>query len=102
MFSSILASVSSSSALVLSSSSKIGALTSHQFQVYYQPKYDIYSDTVAGAEALIRWKHPEMGFLSPGEFIPIFERNGFITRLDFYVWEEVCRAISKWKEQGWK
>ncbi|MCI6995428.1 MAG: EAL domain-containing protein [Eubacterium sp.] len=78
------------------------ALTSHQFQVYYQPKYDIYSDTVSGAEALIRWKHPEMGFLSPGEFIPIFERNGFITRLDFYVWEEVCRAINEWKKQGWK
>lgn len=78
------------------------ALTSHQFEVYYQPKYDIYSDTVSGAEALIRWNHPEMGFLSPGEFIPIFERNGFITRLDFYVWEEVCRAISEWKKQGWK
>lgn len=76
------------------------ALREHQFQVYYQPQYDINNDHIAGAEALVRWIHPEFGFMSPGEFIPLFEKNGFITRLDFYVWEEVCRCLHKWEEEG--
>lgn len=45
------------------------------------------------AEALVRWQHPTKGFISPGEFIPIFEKNSFITRLDYYVWEEVSRFL---------
>lgn len=76
------------------------ALSQGQFSVYLQPKYSLNDDCLCGAEALVRWTHPELGFLSPGEFIPIFERNGFITRLDRYVWEEVCRLIQTWSGKG--
>lgn len=76
------------------------ALSESQFEVYYQPKYDIMTDRISGAEALVRWNHPEFGFMPPGEFIPLFERNGFVTKLDFYVWKEVCRSLRKWKEEG--
>ena len=76
------------------------ALKERQFQVYYQPKYDIESNHISGAEALVRWIHPEYGFMSPGEFIPLFERNGFISKLDYYVWEETCKNLRKWKDEG--
>ena len=76
------------------------ALKEHQFLVYYQPKYDIHNDCIAGAEALVRWIHPELGFMSPADFIPLFEHNGFISQLDFYVWEEVCRDLKAWKAEG--
>ena len=62
------------------------ALDEGQFVVYLQPKYNLHDDRLAGAEALVRWNHPAWGFLSPGEFIPLFEKNGFITQLDQYVW----------------
>lgn len=71
----------------------------HQFVVYYQPKYDIRLDRISGMEALVRWKHPEYGMISPGEFIPLFEKNGFITTLDFYVWEEALKTLQKWTTQ---
>ncbi len=77
------------------------ALSEEQFVVYLQPKYDLRTEKSSGAEALVRWKHPQRGMISPGEFIPVFERNGFITELDFYVWEKVCAMIKKWKELGW-
>lgn len=76
------------------------ALDSGQFIVYYQPKYETKTNYPNGAEALIRWKHPEKGMISPGEFIPVFEKNGFITRLDYFVWEEVCKFLSNWKKLG--
>lgn len=76
------------------------ALEKKQFQVYYQPKHDVREGKVSGAEALVRWIHPEFGFMSPGEFIPLFEKNGFISKLDLYVWEEVCRTVAVWKEKG--
>lgn len=76
------------------------ALVSHQFEVYYQPKYNMEDENVSGAEALVRWFHPQFGFMSPGEFIPLFEKNGFITKLDFYVWEETCKNLQKWKAEG--
>lgn len=77
------------------------ALSEEQFQVYLQPKYDIASRKMAGAEALVRWIHPEKGFMSPGDFIPVFERNGFITELDMFVWEKTCAFISEWlKKHG--
>ncbi len=76
------------------------AITKNQFIVYYQPKWDINTDKIIGAEALVRWIHPEYGFMSPGEFIPIFEKNGFITKLDLYVWEEVCRQTRQWLDEG--
>lgn len=75
-------------------------LDQHQFQVYYQPKYDLHTEMVAGAEALVRWMHPERGFMSPGSFIPLFEKNGFITQLDRYVWEQACVDIRGWMDSG--
>ena len=73
------------------------ALQEGQFAVYLQPKFSLQNDGLAGAEALVRWTHPEMGFLSPGEFIPLFEKNGFITQLDQYVWERACMLMHDWK-----
>lgn len=76
------------------------ALIHGQFSVYYQPKIRVEGEKIGGAEALVRWIHPELGFISPGDFIPAFEQNGFIAKLDFYVWEEVCKSISEWQTNG--
>ncbi|VYU72722.1 Cyclic di-GMP phosphodiesterase Gmr [Eubacterium limosum] len=77
------------------------ALVENQFEIYYQPKYDLSNETIAGAEALVRWNHPDKGFISPADFIPLFERNGFITNLDIYVWENVCRQLRHWLDNGY-
>ena len=77
------------------------ALAEEQFTVYFQPKYSLNGNCMAGAEALVRWIHPEWGFMSPGEFIPLFEKNGFIPKLDQYVWERVCAQLRDWKEAGY-
>lgn len=77
------------------------ALAEKQFIIYYQPKYSLNRNCMAGAEALVRWIHPEWGFMSPGEFIPLFEKNGFISRLDQYVWEQVCEQLADWKKKGY-
>ena len=71
------------------------ALSKLQFSVFYQPKHDVRADRTGGAEALVRWFHPEVGFISPGLFIPVFERSGFITKLDLYVWEEACKELRR-------
>lgn len=76
------------------------ALNNGEFVVYLQPKVNLKEHKVAGAEALVRWKDPVRGLLSPGEFIPVFEENGFIVWLDLYVFEEVCRIIRSWMDQG--
>lgn len=76
------------------------ALETHQFKVYYQPKYDLNTELIVGAEALIRWVHPDRGIISPGVFIPIFEKNGFITNVDKYVWETVCQDMREWMDAG--
>ncbi len=76
------------------------ALEGHQFCAYVQPKYDIEKGTIVGGEALVRWKHPRKGMISPGLFIPVFEKNGAIIRLDYCVWEETCRLISEMKQKG--
>ena len=76
------------------------ALEEHQFCVYIQPKYDVEQNCIIGGEALVRWKHPEKGMIPPGKFIGIFERNGFILQLDYYIWEETCRYIAEWKQKG--
>ena len=76
------------------------ALENNQFRVYYQPKHDANTGELTGAEALIRWEHPEYGFMSPGEFIPIFEDNGFITEVDSFVWKKTCENLHKWIEKG--
>ena len=76
------------------------AIKEKQFRVYYQPKIDAKTQKVAGAEALVRWIHPELGFMNPGVFIPIFEQNGFITKLDNYVWKTVCEDMVEWRGKG--
>lgn len=76
------------------------ALENHEFMPYYQPKYDVKTNKPVGAEALARWIHPTKGFISPGVFIPIFEKNGFISKLDFYIWECVCKQLKEWKDKG--
>lgn len=76
------------------------ALNTRQFEVYLQPKYNLKTEHPYGAEALIRWRHPEKGMLSPGLFIPVFEQNGFIGKIDYYVWESVCRLLKSWLDQG--
>lgn len=75
------------------------ALNNNEFQVYYQPKFDANTEHIAGAEALVRWISPDYGFMSPGDFIPLFEKNGFITQLDMYVWESVCKYIKKIRDK---
>lgn len=76
-------------------------IESKGFTVYLQPKYDLMTETISGAEALVRWDNKEYGRVSPNEFIPIFEENGFIIQLDRYVLIRVCRMINYWKEKGY-
>ena len=76
------------------------ALEKGQFVVYLQPQYNYASNTLHGAEALVRWLHPVKGLIPPGKFIPIFEKNGFISKVDEFVWEEVCRMQRGWLDAG--
>ena len=76
------------------------ALREHQFEVYFQPKFNLNTSRICGAEALVRWNHPTLGLLAPGKFIPLFERNGFITRLDQYIWEEAASILHGWRDRG--
>ncbi|MBR1423395.1 MAG: EAL domain-containing protein [Ruminococcus sp.] len=77
------------------------ALEEKQFRVFYQPKYNIKGDkpVLASAEALIRWIHPELGMVSPGAFIPLFEENGLVQKLDHFVWREAAAQIKRWKDK---
>lgn len=72
----------------------------NEFKIYIQPQYDYTTDSMSGAEALVRWMHPTKGLISPSVFIPVFERNGFITQLDQYIWDKTCAYIRKWKDMG--
>ena len=76
------------------------AVEEKQFQMYLQPKYSISQNKIVGAEALVRWTHPERGMVYPNEFIPIMEENGFIKIVDYYIWGEACRFIKKCAEVG--
>ena len=73
-----------------------GALASGQIFPYLQPQYSS-SNALTGAEVLVRWQHPEEGFLAPYRFIPIFEKNGMIAKVDLHIWEEACRILASWK-----
>ena len=75
------------------------ALEEKQFVLYFQPQYNHADGTIIGAEALVRWKHPDRGLISPGIFIPIFEKNGYISKLDFYVFEHACAFLKKCREK---
>ena len=76
------------------------ALNSYEFEVHYQPQFDIQCDPpkLTSAEALVRWRHPELGMISPNDFIPLFERHGKIGEVDHYVWSEAARQIARWRD----
>lgn len=76
------------------------ALQEGQFRLYFQPQYSLAKKKMIGAEALVRWVHPVKGLISPAYFIPLFEKNGFITKLDQFVWEESCRFIRRQLDAG--
>lgn len=77
------------------------AIKNRDLMVYYQPKYNIQGErpVLNSAEALIRWNHPQLGLISPGEFIPLFESNGLIQKLDNYVWREAGDQMRRWREE---
>ena len=76
------------------------AISERQFCIYLQPKYSITKNEIIGAEALVRWLHPERGMIFPDQFIPVIEENDFIKRLDYYIWEEACRFIKRCEAAG--
>lgn len=76
------------------------ALEHGEFVMFLQPKCSITTGEIVGAEALTRWIHPEKGMISPMEFIPVFEQNGFIIKLDEYIWEQACKTIRGWIDSG--
>lgn len=76
------------------------ALANGEFKMFLQPKHSISTGRIIGAEALARWIHPTKGMVSPVSFIPVFEENGFIIKLDSFIWEEACKRIRKWIDEG--
>ncbi len=76
------------------------ALLNNEFVMFLQPKHSIKTGRIIGAEALARWNHPTKGMVSPGDFIPVFEQNGFIIKLDEFIWEQACRQIRDWIDAG--
>lgn len=76
------------------------SLKNGDFKVFYQPKHSAINGELVGAEALVRWIHPEYGFMNPGDFIPIFEQNGFIVENDKFVWKRTCENLKRWKDKG--
>ena len=76
------------------------AVVNGEFVMYLQPKYCISTKRIIGGEALARWIHPEKGMISPADFIPIFEKNGFIIKLDCIIWEKACRQLRAWLDEG--
>ncbi|MCR4656235.1 MAG: bifunctional diguanylate cyclase/phosphodiesterase [Lachnospiraceae bacterium] len=78
------------------------ALVNNEFVMYLQPQINIKDNTLYGAEALVRWEHPTKGIMLPGQFIPLFENNGFITNLDRYMWERACAYIKQLRKKGYR
>ncbi len=78
------------------------ALQNNEIKLYYQPQVSITSGQIVGMEALIRWKHPEKGFISPASFIPIAEESGLIVQIGEWVIQEACRQSARWREEGFK
>lgn len=76
------------------------AITERQFMMYLQPKYSIAKNEIIGAEALVRWRHPQRGMIYPDQFIPVIEENGFIRKVDYYIWAEACRFIRRCQKAG--
>lgn len=76
------------------------ALIDGEFVMFLQPKYSISQNKIIGAEALVRWINDERGMISPMDFIPIFEQNGFVLKMDAYIWEQACKTIRRWIDAG--
>ena len=76
------------------------ALENGEFIMYLQPKCNISDEKIVGAEALVRWDMPGHGIIPPNDFVPVFEKNGFIVKMDQYIWEEACKLIRKWIDSG--
>lgn len=76
------------------------ALKNKEFQMYLQPKFNVTTNKVVGAEALVRWVHPTKGVIPPIKFISLFEKNGFIIKLDWFIWEEACKCLAKWRDEN--
>lgn len=81
-------------------SSMLSALNDNEFLIHLQPKYKLGENKVVGVEALVRWQHPTEGLIMPDQFIPLFESNGFILKLDFYVYERVLQMMRRWLDNG--
>ncbi|MBC3797698.1 GGDEF and EAL domain-containing protein [Acetobacterium tundrae] len=77
-------------------------LENKDFKVFLQPKFNVKTEKIVGAEALIRWHHPRKGIIHPNSFIPLFEKNGFVTEIDMFVFEEICKMQKAWKAEGRK
>lgn len=75
-------------------------LSGSEFEVYYQPQCSARTHRIIGAEALVRWNHPRKGMVAPNEFIPLLEASGFVSKLDYYVWESVCSFLQRRKKAG--
>lgn len=78
------------------------AIEEKQFQMYLQPKYSIVQNHIVGAEALVRWQHPNRGMIYPNEFIPVIEENGYIKKVDYYIWKEACNFLKRCEQAGIK
>ncbi|MEG1990785.1 MAG: EAL domain-containing protein, partial [Christensenella sp.] len=76
------------------------ALEKREFEVYLQPKYHTQTECIGGAEALVRWNDPQEGIIYPDEFIPIFEKNGFVAQIDLFVFDSVCQTLQSWLQKG--
>ena len=77
------------------------AIKNEEFEIFLQPKVNMITGKLYGAEALVRWQHKTKGLLMPGKFLPVFEDNGFIVNLDYYVFEKVCKLKKKWSKTGY-
>ena len=78
------------------------AISNHNFEIWYQPKYSASTKEIVGSEALVRWRETDGKLIPPGRFIPLFERDGYISRLDEYVFREVCHNQKYWLDKGFK
>ena len=78
----------------------LNGLQNQEFVFYLQPRYDLNTQKIIGAEALVRWKHGKLGMVAPSVFIPLLEKNGYITKLDQYIWNKICEKIREWIDGG--
>lgn len=78
----------------------LNGIQKREFILFLQPRYDLNTNKIIGAEALVRWNHSKLGIVAPAVFIPMLEKNGYITKLDQYIWDMVCGKIREWIDAG--